>query len=106
LELPLGLPQIFSRIYKIWSRPKITIVPSPTLFLSYTNLGPLVQLDASFSVARQDALIDRMEVEIIHELGERRHLAWTSLSDFGGQITVPTGEVMNVEETNPRPLSK
>ena len=76
-------------------------MPSATAFLTYSNLGPTVQLTASLSTDRRDALIERMELEISHELGEKRHLTWVSVSEFGQQITVPTGEVMNFGRNEP-----
>jgi hypothetical protein len=95
------LPQIGTWIYGLWTKPKLRIVPSATVMLTYTNLGPAVQLTASLSTERRDALIERMELELCHELGEKRHLTWVFVSEYGQQITAPTGEVINFGRNQP-----
>jgi hypothetical protein len=88
-------PQIGKWIYDAWARPMLRIVPAQMVMLAYNNLGPTVQLTASLSTERRDALIEGASLEISHEMGEKRHLVWVMVSEFGQQITVPTGEVMN-----------
>jgi hypothetical protein len=94
-------PQIGKWVYNIWARPQIRIVPSATVMLTHSNLGPTVQLTASLSTDRRDALIERVELEMRHELGEERRLTWVLVSEFGQQLTVPTGEVMNFGRNQP-----
>jgi len=95
------LPQIGNWIYSAWATPRLRIVPSATVSLTYARLGPTVQLTASLSTHRRDALIERMELDISHELGEQRHLTWVSVSEFGQRVTAPTGEVMNFGREEP-----
>ncbi len=95
------LPQIGKWVHNAWAKPKLRIVPSATVMLTYSNFGPTVQLTVSLSTDRRDALIERMELEMSHELGEKRHLTWVFISEFGQQITAPTGEVMNFGRNQP-----
>jgi hypothetical protein len=95
------LPQIGKWIHDSWAKPKLRILPSATILLGYTNLGSSVQLTASLSTDRRNALIERMDLEMSHELGEKRHLTWVFVGEFGQQITVPRGEVMNFGRNEP-----
>lgn len=95
------LPQIGKWAYEIWAKPKLRILPSATVLLGYTNLGPTVQLTASLSTDRRNALIELIKLEISHELGEQRHLTWVAISEVGPQITVPGAGVMNFGRNEP-----
>ena len=94
-------PQITKWIYEAWAKPKLRIVPAATVMLTHSNFGTTVQLTASLSTDRRDALIERIGLTISHELGEKRHLVWVLISEFGQQLTAPTGEVMNFGRSQP-----
>lgn len=94
-------PQIGKWIHDAWTKPKLRVVPASMVTLTYSNFGPVVQLTAALSTERCDALIERIGLEISHELGEKRHLTWVLISEFGAQLTVPTGEVMNLGRNQP-----
>jgi hypothetical protein len=95
------LPQIGKWAYDAWMTPKLRIVPGGDVLLSYTNLGPTVQLTASLFVQRRDALIERIALDSNHELGEKRHLVWVLVSELSHQLTVPTGEMVNFGRSQP-----
>jgi hypothetical protein len=95
------IPQIGRWVYSLWEKPKLRILPSATVTLGYTNLGPSVQLTASLSTDRRNALIERVDLEVSHELGEKRQLTWVLISEFGQQMTGPTGEVINFGRSEP-----
>ena len=96
------LPQVGKWVYDLWARPTLRIVPAQKIALTHNNLGPTVLLTASLSTEKRDALIEGAAFEISHEMGEKRHLVWVVVSEFGQQMTAPTGRLLTSVETSQR----
>lgn len=95
------LPQIISWIYKIVSRPRLKLISSPTLELGYTTFGPIINLTCSISAERKDALIDKIELELEHEKGEKRRLTWSFLDEKQHEIRYYKGETAEISKNQP-----
>jgi PAS domain-containing protein len=95
------LPQIGQWVYQFWTRPRLRVVPSAAIGITFTPAGPLVQLTCSINTDRRDTLIERMEIEVRHEQGEKRTFLWLFVSEFNQQLTAPTGEVLNFGRNQP-----
>ncbi len=95
------LPQIGLWLYAAWARPLLRVLPAANLAISYNGLGPMLNLTAAFSAKRKDALIERMEAIVIDERGSEMRLTWTFVNDIQHQISVPTGETLNIGRNQP-----
>lgn len=95
------LPQIISWIYKAVSKPSLKLISSPTLELGYTTLGPIINLTSSISAERRDALIDKIELHLLHEKGEKRVLTWSFLNEKQQEIRSYKGETAEITKNQP-----
>jgi hypothetical protein len=86
------LPQIGQWIYTLASKPKLKVLPAPTVSVGYNILGPIVNLMVSISAERRDAVIEKITLKVRHDKGEERHLTWKLLNETFSQIRTPTGE--------------
>jgi hypothetical protein len=95
------LPQIISWIYKGVARPKLRFVPQDTVEIGYSSYGPILNQTFAISTSRKDALIERIEITVIHESGEKHELKWVFLSERGPEITSTTGDRAEFRKDQP-----
>jgi hypothetical protein len=86
------LPQIGRWLYKYVSKPQLEILSAPSLAVSYTAGGPVVEWATSVSTQRQDALITKIILRVTHEKGESRMLTWSRVSELFSEVTGLAGE--------------
>ena len=94
-------PQVLGWLAKHLTKPTLKIISAPTVSVGYSNLGPLVFLNASISADKTDALIERISLETVHEKGDSRVLTWTWLTETPLQLAAPTGEMMDFRKSQP-----
>lgn len=95
------LPQIIYWIYRLYITPQITIVPDKLLELSFTSLGPSLNLRMAFSADRKDAIIDSFEVILKHEDGEERTLRWSGMNETFSEVTDSMGNRQVISKEQP-----
>ncbi|HEX8503537.1 MAG TPA: hypothetical protein VF659_23335 [Pyrinomonadaceae bacterium] len=86
------LPQIGQWIYALAAKPKLKVLPAPTVSIGYNILGPIVNLMVSISAERRDAVVEKITLKIRHEKGEERQLTWKVLDETFSQVRTHTGE--------------
>jgi hypothetical protein len=95
------LPQIITWVYKALSKPSLKLISSPTPELGYTTFGPIINLTTSISAERRDALIDKIELHLAHDKGEKRILTWAFLNEKQQEIRSYTGETAEISKNQP-----
>ncbi|MGO9270037.1 MAG: hypothetical protein ACLQOO_07265 [Terriglobia bacterium] len=97
------VPQIVTWINGAVAKPKLRIISAPTVSIGFSNLGPTVNLTASISADRRDALIEELSLKATHEKGEVRVLKWKWLNEPQGQIEIPipTAPLMQFSKQQP-----
>lgn len=86
------VPQIAFGAYKLFVRPKVTLIPGPIPEIGYSLLGPVFNVTCAFAVSRKDAIVQRMTARISHANGESRLLTWALLNETFSEIRSETGE--------------
>jgi hypothetical protein len=95
------IPQIGQWLYRLWAKPQLRVVPSSAVGITFTGFGPIMQLTCSLNTDRRDTLVERIEIDVKHALGEKRNFLWVLISDFNQQLTAPTGEILNFGRSQP-----
>jgi hypothetical protein len=90
------IPQILTGIYKVATKPRVSIIPVPTLEIGYNSLGPILNLKATLFAERKDATIIDMHARITHERGRVITLAWHSFTEKFSELRSQTGETAEV----------
>jgi hypothetical protein len=95
------LPQIGSWIYARVVHPRVGMMPAASFELGYTTLGPVINLQIAFTCDSRDAILERVEMLLTHEHGERRVLGWSDLKDTFSQISDTQGNTQFVTREQP-----
>src|SRR6267378_436482 len=83
-------PQIFQWIREAIKKPKLELIPAPTILLGYTPAGPIIQLAAAISSENRDVIVTNMSIRVEHESREERLLKWVSVAENLANFDVPT----------------
>ena len=73
------LPQVFTWIHKATTRPKLTIIPAKAAEIGFTTFGPIFNLRLALAVDRNDIIVTKLSVRLIHENGEHREFSWQGM---------------------------
>lgn len=92
------LPQVFSWIKKLISKPKIIIIPDRIVEIGYSNLGPVFNLRLAVSTNTNDVLLDNFQVKITHESGDSKTLDWRATKETLNQVRNEVGVSHTVEK--------
>lgn len=95
------LPQLFIIIYHFFVKPKLRFSPGPTTEVGYTHYGPILNPSFGISTSRKDTLIEKIELEVIHELGAKREFIWQFFSEAPSEMEISTGEIQLYRKTQP-----
>lgn len=87
------LPQIVGWVRDYFAKPKLAFFPTPNPEIGFSSYGVLVNLQCAISTSVTDAVIERMEVELVHEKGQRLVLPWQGIHETIDEIEMPTGEI-------------
>jgi len=86
------LPHIISWVNKALTKPKLQFVSQDIAEVGYTGFGPIFNQEFAISASKKDALIEKIEVTIVHESGEKHNFLWKFLDERGPEITsIPGG---------------
>lgn len=67
------LPQIITWIYQWIVKPKLRFVPEDFTEIGYSSCGPIINQFFAISTSGKDALIEKIEMQIIHQSGEKHN---------------------------------
>jgi len=92
-------PQIIQWINEARKKPKLELIPAPTVVLGYTPAGPVIQLAASISSQNRDVIVTEMIVRVQHESREERLLKWSSVAETLASFNVPEIPGLSMNKT-------
>jgi len=95
------LPPIVYWLHNWLVKPIVRIVPEARVELGFTTLGPIFNIRLALSASSKDAVVERMWIELQHESGETRELAWTGMREMFSEITDAAGNRQLVERDQP-----
>lgn len=96
------VPQILGWLYKLFTRPLITITPDKSVQIGYTTFGPIFNLRLSINADRKDALIDFMAIELRHEDGSAHNFEWAGMYELFSEVRSNKGESQTIHrDTTP-----
>lgn len=79
-------------IKKIFTKPKIKLVPIDTIELGYATSGPIINMQCAIMTEKEDAIIERIEFELTHEDSAVHNLIWKTLDEIQFEVRSFTGE--------------
>ena len=91
-------PQIFQWMREAMKKPKLELIPAPTVRLGYTPAGPFIQLAAAISSENRDVIVTDMIIRVEHESREEKVLKWVSVAETLASFDVPN-ERMSMSKT-------
>lgn len=87
------LPQIIRLIYYYTAKPKLIFSPGSTIEVGYSLYGPILNPSFAISTSRKDALLEKIELNVIHQQSEEKHtFEWQVLDEKGFETQSQTGE--------------
>jgi len=92
-------PQIVEWINDARKKPRLELIPAPTIVLGYTGYGPVVRLAVSLSSQHEDVIITNMTMLVQHESREERLLRWSSVTERLASFNVPEIEGLSMNRT-------
>lgn len=91
------IPQVLKWIYKIFTKPLITVIPEEFVSVGFTSWGPIFNLRLSINVDRKDTFIDFIGVRLLHEDGSTHFLKWAGMTEFFSEVKNDRGESQTVQ---------
>jgi len=95
------IPQLIIIIYYFFVKPKLRFSPGPTVEVGYSQYGPILNPSFGISTSRKNALIEKIELKVIHESGTKREFIWQFLSEAPSEMETSTGESQLYRRTQP-----
>jgi hypothetical protein len=99
------LPQIAAWTYRLFVRPKITIVPDRYAEVGFTSAGPIFNVRMAFASDRKDAIIDGFELVVRHADGDTRTFRWSGLREDFSEIRDAAGIRQGVISRDQNPIA-
>ncbi len=87
------VPPIISLFIKISKRPKISIFSNKQLEVGYTSFGPILNVNLAFLGENKNVLVNKMELQLIHENNETQHFTWEWFEEIMLQTDSPGGPI-------------
>lgn len=99
------LPQIGRWLYMLLAHPRLTLLTAAKAEVGYTSFGPIFNIRLSLSCQRRDVVINRMEVDLIHESSERRHFRWQGTRETFSHMKDASGRAVGSFERDSEALA-
>ena len=90
------VPHLAGLLYRLATKPKVTMIPVPEIEVGYTWLGPVVNIKASLFAERKDALVLDMRMTLRHEKGKQIALVWHSFVEKFSEMRDRSGEATEI----------
>lgn len=91
------IPQVIKWIYKIFTKPLITVIPEKFISIGFTSWGPIFNLRLSINVDRKDTFVDFIGVKLVHEDGSTHFLEWAGMTEFFSEVKNDKGESQTIQ---------
>lgn len=83
-------PQIVTWIYRICTKPKVTLYVNRICQIGYTGFGPIFNIDLALMSERKAITLNNLSVNIKHENGASYIFDWDGLSESLSEIQSPS----------------
>lgn len=85
------LPPIFQWIKNYLKKPKLTIVSGKYFDVGFTTFGPIINMSLAFLSENKKALINKVELELVHENNDTQKFSWVWFEEVLYTIDIPDG---------------
>lgn len=99
------LPQIFTWIYRAVVKPSIIIVPESYAEVGFTTYGPIFNLRLALTSDRKPAIIEAIELDLRHELGDTRTFRWAGMSETFSEVRDERGNPQQTITRDQTPIA-
>lgn len=93
------LPQIIYIIYLLFVKPSLYFSSAISIEVGYSLFGPILNPSFAISTSRKNALIEKIELLIIHQSGERHNFIWKFLEEKYFETRTLTGETIETKKS-------
>ena len=87
------VPQIITWIREYFAKPTLALFPAASPEIGFSAYGMVLNLQCAISAEVTDAVVERMEAELVHENGQRFVLPWRGLHETLSEVEIPSGEI-------------
>lgn len=87
------VPHLVTWIRDYFAKPTLALFPAASPEIGFSAYGMVLNLQCAISADVTDAVIERMEAELVHEHGQRFVLPWRGLHETLSEIETPSGEI-------------
>jgi hypothetical protein len=97
------LPIVIGWLYKVFVKPKVTIIPAEFPEIGFSTLGPILNVRMAITAARKTAIIDSIDLLLSHQDGDSRKFHWSGMTEQVSQIVDDVGAARQriQKETDP-----
>ena len=92
------IPQIIAWLYQWYVTPQIKVITGRFASIGYTRFGPIFNLNLGFFANRKAALIEALDVMLLHEDGERHAFQMEGMSETMSDIADASGAKTTVSK--------
>ena len=83
------LPQIFQWIKEYFIKPKLTVVSGNQIEIGFTSFGPIINLSLAYLSENKKALIEKIELELVHENNDTQKFSWVWFEEVLYSMDLP-----------------
>jgi hypothetical protein len=91
------LPPIIQWIKDYLKRPKLTIVSGKYFDVGFTIFGPIINMSLAFLSENKKALINKVEIELVHENNDTQRFSWVWFEEVLYTIDIPDGDPLDTK---------
>jgi hypothetical protein len=91
------LPTIIQWIKDYLKKPKLTIVSGKEFDVGFTTFGPIINMSLAFLSENKKALINKIELELVHENNDTQKFSWVWFEEVLYTIDIPDGTPLDTK---------
>ncbi len=92
------VPQIITWVYRVLTKPKLSLYLDKTPQVGYNSLGPIFNVSFALLSGRKDIVLNKFSVTLEHECGASYVFDWVGLSEDLSEIQNPIGMTMKIKK--------
>ena len=69
-------PYVYKLLQSSVQKPVINLISKPELIIGFTTSGPVINLDLGFSTKNKDAIVEKIELTLVHESNVTHRFEW------------------------------
>jgi hypothetical protein len=95
------IPHLINLIYSWCIKPSLYFSPAFSIEVGYSLFGPILNPSFAISSSRKDALLEKIELLVVHQSGERHNFIWQILDEKYFETKTITGERIELRKSQP-----